>query len=337
MFNDMKRMYATNIGLGYDQKKMTRLLELETKLRDNAAEALVNRPSSAMSPMGSGERFVQSVIKAGYPGAIAVKSNPEEAAIGTLEAIGIYQLPVGEGAQKQLEVISEGPELWSRAGWAEMTGTTIGIIPSFAATEIAALALKSPVMSIKGVARAAGAIERVMNSKRVGRIIYPALKEGAKYEATGMIFSANPLIEDEAAFSSGFLGSLAGQAIIGVAGQKYVSMAFKGVFGNKAADAIGATTRFGKTVRVAAELTGKGAGEVGQEYGEEMGSIYRQSDSWAEAKQLLEERFGTMSQNVEFMISTFVMGVGMGAPSAIGKIAFDTTKNTYETLYPEEK
>lgn len=335
-FNEMKRTYASNIGLGYDKKKVERLLELEDRLQEFAPAALVNRSPAASKPIGAGERLIKSFVDVINPARVNTQITPEETSNNVLNFIAQYSLPVGEGVAEGLEKRAEGPAAYSPEFWAQLAGTTTGIGVQFAVGS-AITARGGALLLIPTIARFAKAVDVVMKSNRFGRIVYPAIKEGARYEATGQIFSANPIVSDEANFAAGFLGNTFAQGILAVPAQKTISRAYAGLFGNKAAEAVNATTKFGRTLRAAGELTGVGLGETAEEYGNEMGNIYRDSDSWAEAKELLEQRFGTFDQNLEFVISTFVMGVGMGAGSVIGKYAFKKAEVAASQLPPEQQ
>jgi len=78
-----------------------------------------------------------------------------------------------------------------------------------------------------------------------------------------------------------------------------------GLFGSRADDAVAVFKKMGA-------LSSRGAGEVAEEFSQELVSIYnselKDRGFWEE----VENRFGTFDKVMQFTVSSFVMGAGMG-------------------------
>jgi hypothetical protein len=147
--------------------------------------------------------------------------------------------------------------------------------------------------------------EAAMQSNKVGKYLWKAAEEGVKMESAGNIFGN---AEDELNFTSGFVGGLASEALTGLLSNIPASKLLpivNGIFGSRADDAIAVFKKMGA-------LSSRGSGEVAEEFSQELVSIYnselKDRGFWEE----VENRFGTFDKVMQFTVSSFVMGAGMG-------------------------
>ena len=109
------------------------------------------------------------------------------------------------------------------------------------------------------------------------------------------------------------------------------------VFGNKAPQAAKAFASLGERMKLVKDAPKTVIGELGEEFGEELGNVYSESDSWNEIKAKLDERFGTLDKATQFVIQTGIMALGMGHGTAIGASLYKASKDAYSGLNREQR
>ncbi len=110
----------------------------------------------------------------------------------------------------------------------------------------------------------------------------------------------------------------------------YVYM-LQGTFGNKAPEAIK------QIQKVGAVLIARPTGEVAQEMGEELTSIYKQSDSFEAFKQEFSKRFPNADAMTQFVVASYVMGLGFGAGNYVGDVFISQSKKSFDQLPPDQQ
>lgn len=346
VMGNLQRLKNTYVGTE-NQKDFDRLVEVEDKLRKLAPVALVNRAPFGKDGLensfavGFGKSFVESIA----PGNSGKPVTGNDLAAAAMDVVQNLRIPVSGEMMKVMEEEAQPAKFNSAQYWGETLGTTSGLMVPFMLTELAT-STGGALLGQTGMARLASQginnIEKLASLTKGGRIVYPALKltaqaakEGAKYELTGQVFGGSDVIGEEANFATGFFGGLLGGATEKVMSK--IAPAVYGMFGNMTPRFVAATEKIGRVVRAAGQVNARGIAEAMEEYGNEIGNIYRESDSWAEAKKLLEERFGTLDQNMEFFITSYVMGAGMGLPSVAGKMSTTKAKDAYDAMTPEQR
>ncbi len=110
----------------------------------------------------------------------------------------------------------------------------------------------------------------------------------------------------------------------------YVYM-LQGTFGNKAPEAIK------QIQKVGAVLIARPTGEVAQEMGEELTSIYKQSDSFEAFKKEFSKRFPNADAMTQFVVASYVMGLGFGAGNYVGDVFIAQSKKSFDQLPPDQQ
>jgi len=110
----------------------------------------------------------------------------------------------------------------------------------------------------------------------------------------------------------------------------YVYM-LQGTFGNKAPEAIKQIQKVGSV------LIARPTGEVTQEMGEELTSIYKQSDSFEAFKKEFSKRFPDADAMTQFVVASYVMGLGFGAGNYVGDVFTAQSKKSFDQLPPDQQ
>jgi len=159
-----------------------------------------------------------------------------------------------------------------------------------------------------------------------------ALKFAATSEAVAQLF---PSQQDEVNATTGYFGGAIGKGVEQLGGGMAATL-FK-VFGNKAPQAAKAFTALGEKLGVLKDAPKVIVGELGEEFGESLGQIYSESDSWKQIKTKLDEQFGTLDKATQFVIQTGIMALGMGSGTSIGSSLLKASKEAYNGLPREER
>ncbi len=110
----------------------------------------------------------------------------------------------------------------------------------------------------------------------------------------------------------------------------YVYM-LQGTFGNKAPEAIK------QIQKVGAVLIARPTGETAQEMGEELTSIYKQSDSFEAFQKEFSKRFPDADAATQFVVASYVMGLGFGAGNYVGDVFTAQSKKSFDQLPPDQQ
>jgi hypothetical protein len=110
----------------------------------------------------------------------------------------------------------------------------------------------------------------------------------------------------------------------------YVYM-LQGTFGNKAPEAIK------QIQKVGAVLIARPTGETAQEMGEELTSIYKQSDSFEAFQKEFSKRFPDADAATQFVVASYVMGLGFGLGNYVGDVFSAQSKKSFDQLSPEQQ
>jgi hypothetical protein len=219
-----------------------------------------------------------------------------------------------------------------------MFGTTAGIIVPLIVTEMvpgSAVKVGNAVEKLVAgtnnvqkaaqyVNRASDAFDAAMSTTKLGRFLLPAVKEGAKFEATGTLFGST---EDEMYFMSGLIGGAASNAFTKVLAKMTPPQAAKyieSMFGPSANMAM-------KAIKKGGEASVRGVVETVEEASQELTNIYTDELRNRGFFDEVQARFGTLDEVQKFLVSSFVMGAGFGLVSG------STADDAYESLSDEKK
>ena len=242
-----------------------------------------------------------------------------------------------EDALKELENATR-VDFLSRENWGNMVGTTAGIIAPLIVTELvpgSAVKVGNAVEKLVAgtnnvqkaaqyVNRATDAFDAAMSTTKLGRFLLPAVKEGAKFEATGTLFGST---EDEMYFMSGLIGGAASNAFTKVLAKMTPPQAAKyieSMFGPSANMAM-------KAIKKGGEASVRGVVETVEEASQELTNIYTDELRSRGFFDEVQSRFGTLDEVQKFLVSSFVMGAGFGLVSG------STADDAYESLSDEKK
>jgi len=261
---------------------------------------------------------------------------------------------VYEEQKKYAEESAKPYETYSAKWFAEPVGASLAIVPEFiigslisegalGVTKIGKLlTLAEKYGKIKGLnttAKYVNAINKNAAGKVTGKLADTFIKaqaNGLKFGATSEVVSKLfPSQEDELNFTTGYFGG-----VIGKGAESALSGAAKNlfkVFGNKGAEAAKKISELGGTLKLLKDAPKTVLGEVGEEFGESLGQIYKQSSSWKEVGEKIKEQYGTLDKATEFVVLTGIMALGMGAGNSIGANLFTASKEAYNNLPREQR
>lgn len=173
---------------------------------------------------------------------------------------------------------------------------------------------------IRTLVKAKQFAENLAKSEKLGRVFSKAtnwtlkhgsgaIKRGAEYGGTGILF---PVQEDELHFIGGLFGYVGQESISALLPQaKRLTPILKKLFGQNGSErVVNILVNSGKAI-------GSGFGEVGEESMQEVASILREEN--VDFFDELDRRHGNLEDASKFLISTFVMGLGFGLASTLGK------------------
>jgi hypothetical protein len=270
----------------------------------------------------------------------------------------IEDAKIGEKVYKEQQAFAEDAakpyEKYSAKWFAEPVGASLAIVPEFIIGSLLTegvlgvtklgklLTLAEKYGKIKGLNTTAKYVNAI-NKNAAGRVTGKLADTFIKTQANGLKFGATseivskffPSQEDELNFTTGYFGG-----VIGKGAELALSGAAKNifkVFGNKGTDAIKRINDFGGTLKLLKDAPKTVLGEVGEEFGESLGQIYKQSNSWKEVSEKIKEQYGTLDKATEFVILTGVMALGMGAGNSIGSNLFTASKEAYNELPREQR
>lgn len=320
---------VTRMGLpfgmtDYEVSKKAELDEVESTLKQLTPIVLINR-----SPLKSDEGFFSSAIKKATN---TILPNTEQTVLTETQKANLLNVAITQTGIKPSEVSDiisgnitakiDANKPYSANWWGELTGSSAGMMPSFAASG-------KLVSSLKAVQ----SMNKALGAKKFGKFLATAIEEGLAYKGAGYISQDDSNIPEQSSFMSGFLGSSLGQGAAGVLGGKLAVSAFNKLFGKNA-------TAAKELVVNASNRVANGLGEYAQEYGQTVGSLvteYQKTGDWNELKTQFNDQFGSMSKNLEFFVSTFTMGLVMGGSTELGRAMSAKAKDQYDAMSDEDK
>jgi hypothetical protein len=208
----------------------------------------------------------------------------------------------------------------------ESAGQITGVVGAVMGDLILSNALVvNPALSLakkgKYLKRLADTYDKVMDASKLGKFMKNPADAALRYEVAGNVFGS---AEEELNAASGLLGVMGGDGV-------------KALFKGMPTDKLGAwfTSTFGsrtnEAVKTLADLNARGAGELGEEFTQELVQIYndelRDRGFWEE----VGARFGDYNENMKFIVSSYLMGAGF---SFVGP---KQTEEFYKELTPEQK
>lgn len=347
----------------FDNENTEDFTNLITNLKSIAPIVALNR-GPITEDDGAWDVYGKTFAEAIFPGNKANLTKTQDVARNVEKALLTLQVSpedITVNAADRIEKISSPYEAYSSKDWAQMGGTTTAIMLEMMATNV----MLSPAMRAsklgkwldefgetgKIIAKNGDEYAKWLTKYKSGRGLvrstFNGIEEGIKFEAAGELF---PHAEDELNFYSGFFGAAIASPLNTVVDKKlkgYIMNQYASVFGSSANTALATTKEFGEymmgkvgTMEAAAQgakMLGRSTAEVFEEFGNELGNIYRDSDGWADIEGKFVDRFGDMSDNLHFAVSSFVMGSAFGAGNIVGDYASGKAKTSYEKLSEEEK
>ncbi len=278
---------------------------------------------------------------------MSLEKDVAERTLQTLNLMGV-KVDDPEG-QAQLGELSKPYEHYSSEDLSSMLGTTTGLmakilIPSPAIGKFKAATKVGKwfdeVLETGALTGKADDAFKLFGSEKVGsgvvKSIFQGAEEGARFELAGQIFNEEDELNFVAGALGGFMASPISQWVEGGAG-KAIHKQMARIFGDQTEEAVKHVHNYGKVLGEISKTQGRASAEVVQEFGEELGNIYRESDSWEDVKTLLDERFGETSDLMHFAVSSYVMGLGFGAATSIGQSGLLSSKSYYMQLSDQEK
>jgi hypothetical protein len=233
-----------------------------------------------------------------------------------------------------------------------MTATTFGAMGDIVLAEIVTGGIGG-VLGVSG--KSLGALSSLSKARRldlgeawiaglakpkqnvISKALWEGLEEGARFEKAGLMGGD----DGELNFLSGFVGASFASPIRSLVASKAIKkegyMQVSSLFGSKTPEAIKAIKNYGGALRLSGNLAARPIGETVEEFGNEIGNIYRESSSFEEVKKQWNNRFGNMSDVMHFTLSSALMGLAFGAPSSIKSVMSTESKYWYKQLTDEEK
>lgn len=314
---------------GVDTEVFNQWEDINKTIKAISPAVLINRNPIKDIDEGFFESFGKSLAKTLEPATERYISTPSELANKIKQSIAVAGIPENAISPEAGKILSDkikGPESFSNEWWGNIVGTSVGMIPYFAAgTELvkgASMLGKLPVYT------------RYLKGTKYGKyLVAEPVMTGLGYKTAGYLMPSTSDVLDEATFLSGFLGGVAQVGIEKVLNTKYIATMFNKLFGDDA-------ERMAIMVSKNGDRVGKGIGEYGQEAGETVGQMldsYSKSSDFNKLKKDFNDNFGTMSKNLELFVASFTMGAIMGAGTGYGKISAEKSKDFYANLSAEDK
>lgn len=323
----------------------------DLKMELQAIAPLVMLRRIPMGDDGAGEVFYKSFLNSFNPQLQAeLEAESTQSSInrieGALEMAGakVSDPDVGQAMDK----IASPYEHYSAKDWAQMMGPTTAMMAQITmssplyggimrATKLGKfLEAGKKTGTILGTEKGMTALGNTSVGRGVVKAVYGGLDEGIKFQTAGSVFGS----DEELNFLSGFVGGLAAYPLSTLA-EKGAEKTFRKhlgrMFGDKTEDAYRKIYDLGEAMKSGTKIAARGPAETFEEFGNEIGNIYRESSNWAEISKKFEERFGDMSENLHFAVSTAVMGWGFGAATNVGSVNLAKSKKHYENLTEVEK
>jgi len=167
--------------------------------------------------------------------------------------------------------------------------------------------------------------------KKAGGIAFDSFKKGATQEITKDALTAErAAVLESLGAQKDEVKTLLSQFVKPTAGKDAVYM-ISGTFGKQSPKVIDLLEKVGT------HLIARPTGEVAQEFGEELASIYQETSNFEEFKKEFSARFPDADAATQFVVASYMMGVGFGGGNFIGDVFMKKSKQGYDALTPEQK
>lgn len=308
---------------------LDKFFAIEEKMKSLAPAVLINRNPVKDVNQGFFETTLKNAVQTIAPASQYVISNPSELASYVKESLALSSLPNDVLSKATGKIVSEkakGPESYNKEWWGNFIGTSVGMIPYFAAG--------TSLVKSASVAMDFAKISNYLAGAKFGKYLvsYPVMT-GLGYKTAGYLMPANSLVKDEATFLSGFFGGLGVVGVNKLINTRYVTQMFNKLFGDKAES-------MALMIAKSGERVANGVGETFEEAGNNIGPMI---DAWIatgdfqKLKSDFNENFGSMDKNLELFVASFTMGAIMGHGNVYGKTVDARSKDYYNNLSAEDK
>jgi len=167
--------------------------------------------------------------------------------------------------------------------------------------------------------------------KKTGGVVFNSFKKGAAQEITKDALTAErAAVLESLGAQKDEVKTLLSQFVKPTAGKDAVYM-ISGTFGKQSPKVIDLLEKVGT------HLIARPTGEVAQEFGEELASIYQETSNFEEFKKEFSARFPDADAATQFVVASYMMGVGFGGGNFIGDVFTKKSKQGYDALTPEQK
>ena len=308
-----------------------RLSEIDRTIGAIAPAALLNRNPGGELDEGIPSVFLKSALGSAI-GDLYTGQTQQSGSKRLKQALNIAGISEGDlvyGSQEQIDRLSKPYENYSGKDFAQLFGTTTGIIPHFAVgAGVTNAALKGTKLW-KGITRLAK--EGVLTEAQVAqaqailrdgtrmqkiatqgggwirKVIGAGAKGGTEFGTTGLLFAQ----DEDAGFLQGLVGGSAGKLVTGGLGgaANFAGKKIQNLFG---------ITAPSEAKKIFDLIIEKGVGETVEEAGEEIVDIWESTEVGKTFWDEFENRYGTIGEKAHFLVSSFVMGNGMGVGSYLG-------------------
>jgi hypothetical protein len=332
--DDLELLHNTELKI----KNAVQILELNrTPLdKDSAFGVLAKEFIGELIPMKKGFSGIDNTIAANI-GSIVQDADITYAA-------NEKQVETAKFASNQYQF---GSAKWVSQNLAPTLAIMVEMIPATLLTEglgsagyLSRLSRPLKILAERGsLGAAGGTFFKVIQANKYGRGLLKAAASGVNYgiESQAVTMLA-PQLKDEMGFSNGLfagtVGSIAGQLTGKVMETSLKSIAT--LFGNKAPQAIAAIEKYGSVIAKTKEFSNTVAGETVEEYGEQLMSIYKESDNYKNFIYNLKKHYETTDALEEFA-TILMMSIGAPAGSTLGKSLFSASKKAYNNLSRKER
>jgi hypothetical protein len=167
--------------------------------------------------------------------------------------------------------------------------------------------------------------------KKAGGIAFDSFKKGATQEITkDAVTVERAAVLESLGAQKDEVKTLLSEFVKPTAGKDAVYM-ISGTFGKESPKVIDLLEKVGT------HLIARPTGEVAQEFGEELASIYQETSNFEEFKKEFSARFPDADAATQFVVASYMMGVGFGGGNFIGDVFTKKSKQGYDALTPEQK
>ena len=167
--------------------------------------------------------------------------------------------------------------------------------------------------------------------KKTGGLVFDSFKKGATQEITKDALTAErAAVLESLGAQKDEVKTLLSQFVKPTAGKDAVYM-ISGTFGKQSPKVIDLLEKVGT------HLIARPTGEVAQEFGEELANIYQDTSNFEEFKKEFSARFPDADAATQFVVASYMMGVGFGGGNFIGDVFMKKSKQGYDALTPEQK